>query len=59
MSLKLNPEIIQICIVSGFILFTLELFTTKAGYGNDYLPWLYTQPLQPKGGANVCIVLGK
>ena len=20
------------------------------GYGNDYLPWLYTQPLQPKGG---------
>ena len=30
-----------------------------AGYGNDYLPWLYTQPLQNKGGANVCIVLGK
>jgi hypothetical protein len=29
------------------------------GYGNDYLPWLYTQPLQPIGGANVCIVLGK
>ena len=22
----------------------------KAGYGNDYLPWLYTRPLQPKGG---------
>ena len=21
-----------------------------SGYGNDYLPWLYTQPLQPKGG---------
>jgi hypothetical protein len=24
--------------------------TVTAGYGNDYLPWLYTQPLQPKGG---------
>ena len=21
-----------------------------AGYRNDYLPWLYTQPLQPIGG---------
>ena len=29
------------------------------GYGNDYLSWLYTQPLQKIGGANVCIVLGK
>ena len=31
----------------------------RPGYGNDYLPWLYTQPLQNIGGANVCIVLGK
>jgi hypothetical protein len=28
-------------------------------YGNDDLPWLYTQPLQNIGGAIVCIVLGK
>ena len=31
----------------------------ESGYGNDDLPWLYTQPLQQIGGANVCIVLGK
>ena len=23
---------------------------TLPGYGNDYLPWLYTRPLQNKGG---------
>jgi hypothetical protein len=37
----------------------LIVIARMAGYGNDYLPWLYTQPLQPIGGANVCIVLGK
>ena len=42
----------------------LLLTYIMSGYGNDYLPWLYTQTLQQqkKGGgegANVCIVLGK
>ena len=31
----------------------------EAGCGNDDLPWLYTQPLQNREGAKVCIVLGK
>jgi hypothetical protein len=32
-------------------LFTLMSYDyVLSGYGNDYLPWLYTQPLQPKGG---------
>ena len=43
---------------SGIVFFIFNLLSTsvlslskiKAGYGNDYLPWLYTQPLQPKGG---------
>ena len=33
--------------------------SVRAGYGNVDLPWLYTQPLQNIGDANVCIVLGK
>ena len=27
----------------------------KAGYGNDDLPWLYTQPLQNIGGVLKCV----
>jgi hypothetical protein len=42
------------------IVITIDhLIWVEAGGGNDYLPWLYTQPLQHIGGANVCIVLGK
>ena len=37
----------------------LRSSSAKPGYGNDDLPWLYTQPLQNIGGANGCIVLGK
>ena len=33
-----------------FKLLKLTERKVKPGYGNDYLPWLYTQPLQPKGG---------
>ena len=29
---------------------SVTIYFVQAGYGNDYLPWLYTQPLQPKGG---------
>ena len=36
-----------------------NLFTCEPDYRNDDLPWLYIQPLQNIGGANVCIVLGK
>ena len=33
------------------IVITIDhLIWVEAGYGNDYLPWLYTQPLQPEGG---------
>jgi hypothetical protein len=42
-----------------FLLHTKTYDSILPGYGNDYLPWLYTQPLQNIGGANVCIVLGK
>ena len=42
------------------IVITIDhLIWVEAGCGNDYLPWLYTQPLQNIGGAKVCIVLGK
>jgi hypothetical protein len=30
-------------------IFRLWAYPMMAGYGNDYLPWLYTQPLQNIG----------
>ena len=27
----------------------------KSGGGNEYLPWLYTQPLQNIGGVLMCV----
>jgi hypothetical protein len=32
------------------VVFYINDRLTTAGYGNDYLPWLYTQPLQNIGG---------
>jgi hypothetical protein len=51
--------------ISAFIHSPVKIYldrcskTVRAGYGNVDLPWLYTQPLQNIGDANVCIVLGK
>ena len=55
-------DVKQIIYLSTLFAAEPEVMTTqaKSDYGNDYLPWLYTQPLQNiGGGANVCIVLGK
>ena len=37
----------------------LFIYLFISGYGNDDLPWLYTQPFKLLGSANVCNVLGK
>jgi hypothetical protein len=48
--IKKNPEN-TICASFGKTFsFTKKVLLTHSGYGNDYLPWLYTQPLQPNGG---------
>ena len=58
------PFLLRICKKRGGYVIIHTTFVwqhvMRPGRGNDYLPWLYTRPLQNiGGGAKVCIVLGK
>ena len=46
----LITENVSGCSAIGPVDYTVTLACLRSGYGNDYLPWLYTQPLQPKEG---------